>query len=58
MNPLFGYLLSNVSSGTANFLSYMMLVVVAIFLVTGPIITYFYYRQNKRMKAAAVEGSA
>ncbi len=43
--------LTNVPSGTANFLSYTMLVVVAIFLISGPVITYYYWRKSKRMKA-------
>ncbi len=45
-------LLSNVSPSTADFLSYMMLVMVAIFLISGPVITYIYYRKSRRMKAA------
>jgi hypothetical protein len=51
-------LLSNVPPGTANTLSYAMLVMVAIFLLSGPSITYYYWRKNKRMKAAAPTGSA
>lgn len=51
-------MLSNVSAGTANTLAYLMLVVVAVFLVTGPIIVYIYYKKNKRMKAASPTGSA
>ncbi len=58
MNPLHGFMLSNVSAGTANTLAYLMLVVVAVFLVTGPIIVYIYYKKNKRMKAASPTGSA
>jgi preprotein translocase subunit SecG len=41
-------LASNVSPSTANFLSYMMLVMVAIFLLSGAVITYIYYKKNKR----------
>ncbi len=44
--------LSNVPLGTANLLSYTMVVVVAIFLIAGPSITYYYWRKSKRMKAA------
>jgi uncharacterized membrane protein len=51
-------LLSNVPLGTANTLSYVMLAVVAIFLLSGPSITYYYWRKNKRMKAASPTGSA
>ena len=50
--------LSNVPAGTANTLAYTMLVVVAIFLISGPIITYYYWRKNKRMKAVSPTGSA
>jgi hypothetical protein len=31
---------------------------VAIFLLSGPSITYYYWRKNKRMRAAAPTGSA
>jgi uncharacterized membrane protein len=51
-------ILSNVPLGTANTLSYLMLVVVAIFLISGPSITIYYWRKNKKMKAAAPTGSA
>ncbi len=49
---------SNVSLGTANTLSYLILILVAIFLLSGPSITYYYWRKNKRMRAAAPTGSA
>ena len=49
---MFGTALSNVSAGTANLLADLMFVVVAVFLVSGPAITYYYYRRNKRMKSA------
>ena len=51
MNLLLKALLSNVSPATADLLAYLMIVIVAIFLVTGPIIVYIYYRKNKKMKA-------
>jgi hypothetical protein len=51
-------LLSNVPLSTANTLSYLILVLVAIFLVSGPSITYYYLRKIKKMKAAAPTGSA
>lgn len=50
---MYGLFLSNVPISTANLLSYTMLVVVAIFLISGPSITYYYWRKNKQMKAAA-----
>jgi preprotein translocase subunit SecG len=50
--------LSNVSIGTANALAYLMLVVVAIFLISGPVLTYYYWKKNKRMKAASPTGPA
>lgn len=51
-------ILSNVPLSTANLLAYIMLVLVAIFLITFPSITYFFWRKNKRMKAASPTGSA
>jgi len=54
---MFSSALSNVPLSTANTLSYLMLAVVAIFLLSGPSITYYYWRKNKRMKAAAPTGS-
>lgn len=42
--------LSNVPVGTADILAYTMLIVVAVFLVSGPLITYYYWKRNKRMK--------
>ena len=50
--------LTNVPLSTANSLSYLMLVVVAIFLLSGTSLTYYYWRKNKRMKAASPTGSA
>jgi len=55
---MFNSALTNVPAGTANFLAYTMIVVVAIFLVSGPIVTYYYWRKNKRMKAALPTDSA
>jgi len=54
---MFSSALSNVPLGTANTLAGVMLVLVAIFLISGPSITYYYWRKNKRMKAAAPTGS-
>ena len=45
--------LTNVPSSTADLLSYAMLVVVAVFLVSGPIITYYYWRKIKRTKVVS-----
>ena len=50
--------LSNVSIGTANLLANLMFVVVAVFLLSGPAITYYYWRRNKRMKPAEPTDSA
>jgi hypothetical protein len=44
--------LTNVPPGTAEVLSYAILVVVAIFLLSGPAITYYYWKKNKSLKAA------
>jgi len=58
LNSFSSHLLSNVSAGTANLLAYLMLVVVAIFLLSGPIVVYLYYRKNKKMRAASPTSSA
>jgi len=55
---MFSSVLSNVPLGTANTLSYLMLVVVAIFILSGTSITYYYWRKNRRTKVAAPTGSA
>ncbi len=55
---MFGSILSNVPSGTADTLAYTILIVVAIFLISGPAITYYYWKKNKQMKAAAPTGPA
>ncbi len=51
-------LLTNVPLGTANILSYSMLVVVGIFLLSGPFIVYYYYKKIKKGKATSPTGSA
>lgn len=48
---MFGAFLTNVPLGTADILSYSMLIVVAIFLVSGPAITYYYWKKSKRVKS-------
>ena len=58
LNPLLNGVLSNVSLATANVLSYAMLTMVAVFLISGPVITYYFWKKNKRMKAASSTGSA
>jgi len=58
LNPLLNGVLSNVSLATANVLSYAMLTMVAVFLISGPVITYYFWKKNKRMKAASPTGSA
>ena len=55
--PMFSSLLSNVPLSTANTLADLILVIVAIFLISGPSLTYYYWRKNKRMKAAVPTGS-
>ncbi len=52
MTPPANNLLSNVPPATADLLSYLMLGVVAVFLISGPVIVYIYYKKNKKMKAA------
>jgi hypothetical protein len=58
LNPLLTGVLTNVSPATANLLSYAMLTMVAIFLISGPVITYYFWKKNKRMKAVSPTGSA
>jgi len=41
---------SNVSPGTADVLSYLMLAVVAVFLLSGPAIYYIFSRKGKKAK--------
>jgi len=50
---MMGPFLSNVSLSTADFLAYLMVVVVAIFLISGPAITYYFWKKNKQIKAAS-----
>jgi preprotein translocase subunit SecG len=47
-----------ISLGTANLLAYLMLVVVAIFLIAGPVIVYIYYQKSRKERAAAQPSSA
>ena len=55
--PLFASpLATNVPSGTADILSYAILAVVAIFLASGPIITYYYWKKNKKAKVVSPTG--
>ena len=42
-----------VSLGTANLLAYLVLVVIAVFLISGPAIIYIYYRKHKKEAAVA-----
>ncbi len=58
MNLLGVPLASNVSLGTANIFSYAILAVVAIFLISGTVITYIYYRKNKRENMARAVGTS
>lgn len=55
---MIGSALTNVPMSTANLLSYFMLVLVAIFLLSGTALSYYYWRKNKRMRAASPTGSA
>jgi len=47
-----------ITLGTANLLAYLMLVVVAVFLISGPIIVYIYYKKSQRERATAQPSSA
>lgn len=55
---MIGALLSNVPESTAVALSYAMLGLVVVLLVSGPALVYYFWRQNKKMKAASPTGSA
>ncbi|MBI3841364.1 MAG: hypothetical protein HY297_05380 [Thaumarchaeota archaeon] len=46
-------LATNVPAGTADVLSYTMLVVVAIFLISGPSIVYYYRKRLRRERVSA-----
>ncbi|MDA4120936.1 MAG: hypothetical protein OK404_00840 [Thaumarchaeota archaeon] len=50
--------LSAVTPGLATLLSYTMLAVVSIFLIFGPLVTYYYWKKSKRMKVASATGPA
>ena len=56
MNILMTPMLSSVSPGTANLLSYLMLVVVAVFLLSGPTIYYIFSRKGKKVGPAESAG--
>jgi hypothetical protein len=44
--------LTNVPASTANVLSYAILVVVAVYLISGPLITYYFWKKNKKPSTA------
>lgn len=50
--------MTNVPLSTANVLSYAMLIVVAVFLLSGPSITYYYWKKIKKTRAASPTGPA
>jgi len=54
----FQYVLSNVPIGLADTLSYIMLVLVAILLLSGPAMVYYFWKQSKKMKAAPATAPA
>lgn len=47
--------LSNVSLGTADFLAYIMLILVAMFLVTAVSALVYYWRKMRRMQVTTSE---
>jgi hypothetical protein len=49
--------LLTVPASTANTLAYAMLVVVAIFLVSGPALVYYFWKQDKKLRNAAPSSS-
>ena len=58
LNLILGSFLSNVPAGLANTLSWAMLVIVAVFLISGPIIVYIFYRKNKKEHSTAAVSPA
>ena len=46
-------LATNVPAPTADILSWSMLIVVSVFLLSGPAIVYYYWKQLKREKPAS-----
>jgi preprotein translocase subunit SecG len=54
---LLGSLLS-VSLGTANILAYFILCVIVVFLISGAVIAYIFYRKSKRERTAAISTPA
>ena len=58
LNMLSASYLTNVPPGVANVLAWSMLAIVAVFLVSGPIIVYIYYRKNKKENAAQLTSPA
>ena len=52
LNWSLSVLLTNVPTSLASVLSWSMLVVVAVLLVTGVVLTLIYYKKNKRENPA------
>ncbi len=50
--------MTNVPPEVAYILAYTLLAVVAIFLIFGPAVVYYYWRKNKKTKAYSPTGSA
>ena len=47
---MFSSVLTNVSIGTADILAYFMLALIVVFLVTGPLVIYYYRKKMKETK--------
>ena len=50
--------LSNVSLGTADFLADVMIVLVATFLISGTLVSLYYWKRIKRMREITPASSA
>jgi hypothetical protein len=50
--------LANVPATWANALSWSMLVIVAVFLISGPVLVYTYYKKYKRERTAPAATAA
>ncbi|QQG48647.1 MAG: hypothetical protein HY247_07915 [archaeon] len=55
---MFPHLATNVPPATADVLSWTMLVVVAVFLLSGPSIVYYYWKRLKKEGARSQPAQA
>ena len=53
MSSLLRTALSNVSLGTSNDLAYLMILMVGVFLISGPLIVYIFRKKARSSQPAA-----